>query len=60
MPEDAEDTLPPPSAYEIEVTALIWKKYNDIIERLRTTGYDEELPNGYIPKIYDLTGGLER
>ena len=57
MPEDPEDTLPPPSAYEIEEAALMMKRYNDIIERLRTTGYDDELPNGYRPKIYDLTGG---
>ena len=60
VPEDPEDTLPPPSAFEIEATALMMKRYNNIIERLRKTGCDEELPNGYTPKIYDLTGGPGR
>ena len=60
MAKDAEDTLPPPSAHEIEENALIMKNYNDIVERLRTTGYDDELRNGYRPKIYDLTGGPGR
>lgn len=33
------------------------KVYDDMMERLNTTGLDEELPNGFTPKIYDLTKG---
>lgn len=57
MPEDPDDRLPPPSAFELEETAIMKKVYNDMMERLQTTGLDETLPNGYTPKIYDLSGG---
>ena len=57
MPEGPDDRLPPPSAYELEESARMMKVYDDMMERLNTTGLDEELPNGFTPKIYDLTKG---
>ena len=57
IPESPDDRLPPPSAYEIEESARMMKVYDDMMERLNTTGFDEELPNGFRPKIYDLTDG---
>lgn len=57
MPEDPDDSLPSPSAYEVEEAARMMKVYNDMMERLRTGGVDKELPNGHTPKIYDFTSG---
>lgn len=57
VPEGPDDRLPPPSAYEIEESARMMKIYDDMMERLNTTGFDEELPNGFKPKIFDLTDG---
>lgn len=57
VPEGPEDRLPPPSAYEIEESARMMKVYEDMVERLNTTGFDEKLPDGFTPKIYDFTKG---
>ncbi|CAM9102310.1 unnamed protein product [Laminaria digitata] len=57
VPDGPDDRLPPPSAYELEESARMMKVYDDMMERLNTTGLDEELPNGFAPKIYDLTSG---
>ncbi|CAM9816346.1 unnamed protein product [Pylaiella littoralis] len=50
--EGPDDTLPPPSAYEVQEAAYMMKVYDDMMERLRTTGMDETLPNGFTPRIY--------
>lgn len=55
--EGPDDTLPPPSAYEVQEAAYMMKVYDDMMERLRTTGMDETLPNGFTPRIYDFTNG---
>ncbi|CAB1110765.1 unnamed protein product [Ectocarpus sp. CCAP 1310/34] len=55
--EGPNDTLPPPSAFEMQEAAHMMKVYNDMMERLRTTGMDETLPNGFTPRIYDFTDG---
>ncbi|CAM9780704.1 unnamed protein product [Ectocarpus sp. 12 AP-2014] len=55
--EGPDDTLPPPSAFEMQEAAHMMKVYNDMMERLGTTGMDETLPNGFTPRIYDFTEG---
>lgn len=55
--EGPDDTLPPPSAFEMQEAAHMMKVFNDMMERLRTTGMDETLPNGFTPRIYDFTEG---
>lgn len=52
---DNDDELPPPSAYEVEETAIMMRVYQDVMDRLETSGFDKPLPDGRIPKIYDLT-----
>lgn len=55
--EGPDDTLPPPSPYEIQEAARMFRVYDEMMERLRTTGMDETLPNGFTPRIYDFTNG---
>lgn len=55
--EGPDDALPPPSDYEVREAAYMMRVYNEMMERLRTTGVDTGYPGGYAPKIYDLTGG---
>lgn len=55
--EGPDDALPPPSDYEVREAAYMMRVYNEMMERLRTTGVDTGYPGGYAPRIYDLTGG---
>ena len=55
IPEGPNDKLPPPSAYEVEVSAMMMKVYHDMMAKLKESGNDTPLPNGHTPKIYDLT-----
>ena len=55
--ERPDDTLPPPSPYEVQEAARMFRVYDEMMERLRTTGMDETLPNGFTPRIYDFTAG---
>ena len=57
MEESPDDILPPPSQYEIQEAARMFRVYDEMMERLRTTGMDETLPNGFTPRIYDFTNG---
>lgn len=57
MEEGPDDTLPPPSPYEVQEAARMFRVYDEMVERLRTTGLDETLPNGFTPRIYDFTDG---
>lgn len=55
VPEAKGDRLPPPSTFEIAETARMMRCYHSMMKRLSTSGHDTPLPNGHVPRIYDLT-----